>query len=238
MKRFMSALHDDRDLPRCEALGPRWQSVAATPLLEPTLRCRERRGASLAAAVKNFGRRRCPVAVLGIVWIALGLAVAPRPATAQLVAPWNAAPPLPFLQGPDLASTLRNGVQMASDLSRFTAQTATDVGRRARSPGYLMQNLAADYQNLLFQFQNLQNTFRAVAGVARQLQSARAANAAAELEAGLNIISEAFGPVQQELQAGKGNRDTVVRMCQVLNEALLEWQKELKKCSSRLGVIR
>jgi hypothetical protein len=40
------------------------------------------------------------------------------------------------------------------------------------------------------------------------------------------------------LQAGMANRDTVVRMGQVMNEALLEWQKELKKCSARLGTIR
>jgi hypothetical protein len=168
----------------------------------------------------------------------LWLAVAPLPAPAQLIAPWGGGPPLPFLQGPDLGSTLRNGAQMASDQSRFTAQFAKDMGQRARSPGYLMQNLVNDYQNLLFQFQNLQNTFRALAGVASQLQSARAANAAAELEAGLNIISEAFGPVQQEMQAGSDDRDTVIRMCSVLNEALLEWQKELKRCSSRLGTIR
>jgi pullulanase/glycogen debranching enzyme len=45
-------------------------------------------------------------------------------------------------------------------------------------------------------------------------------------------------PVQRELQAGRVNRDTIVRMCQVLDEALLEWQKELKRCSSRLGTIR
>jgi hypothetical protein len=81
-------------------------------------------------------------------------------------------------------------------------------------------------------------TFNAVADLARQLQNARSANAAAELQEGLNIIAEAFAPVQQEMQTGTVNRDTVARMCLILNEALMEWQKELKRCSSRLGSIR
>jgi len=127
---------------------------------------------------------------------------------------------------------------MASDQSRLAAQFAKDMGQRARSPGYLMQNLGNDYQNLEFHFQNLRTTFNALDELALQLQSPRAANAAAELQAGLNIIAEGFAPVQQEMQTGTLNRDTILRMCQVLNEALLEWQKELKKCSSRLGVIR
>jgi hypothetical protein len=182
--------------------------------------------------------QRGQVPVFRIALVALGLAFAPMPAPAQLVAPWNAAPPLPFLQGPDLASTLRNGAQAASDQSRRTAQTANDLSRRARSPGYLMQNLWNDFQNLEYQFQNLRGTFRALGELALQLQTPRAANAVAELDAGLNIISEAFTPVRQELQAGMANRDTVVRMGQVMNEALLEWQKELKKCSARLGTIR
>ena len=45
-------------------------------------------------------------------------------------------------------------------------------------------------------------------------------------------------PVQRELQAGTVNRDAIVPTCQVFEEALLEWQKELKRCSVRLGTIR
>ena len=175
---------------------------------------------------------------MALVLVAGWLAIAASRATAQFVAPWYPGTPLPFLQGPDLAATLRNGAQMASDQSRVTAQFAKEMSRRARSAAYEMQNFLADYQNLDYQFQHLRSTFNALQQLALQLQSPRAANAAAELEAGLNIISEAFIPMQQEIQAGAFNPDTVQRMCQALNEALLEWQKELKKCSSRLGTIR
>jgi hypothetical protein len=145
---------------------------------------------------------------------------------------------LPFLQGPTLADTLRNGAQMASDQSRVTAQFAREMSQRAQGAAYQMQNFLADYQNLEYQFQNLRITFNALGQLALQLQSPRAANAAAELESGLNIISEAFNPMQQEIQAGMFNPDTIQRMCGALNQALLEWQKELKRCSSRLGTIR
>ena len=170
---------------------------------------------------------------LALLWLTL----APLRAPGQAVSPWPAGTRAPFLQGPTLEATLRNGVQASFNQARTTAQTADEMGRRAKGVGYQRQNLWADYQNLEMQFQNLRATFHAVANLALQLRNARAANAAAELEAGLDIISEAFDPVQRELQAGTVNPDTVVRMCQVLEEALLEWQKELKRCSSRLGTI-
>ena len=157
-------------------------------------------------------------------------------AIAQLIS----APGTPssFVQGPTIADTLRNGAQASSDQARMTAQTAVEMGRRARSAGYQSQNFAADFQNLQFQFQNLRTVFSQVAAFVPQLQSPRASNAAAELDAGLNIIAEAFVPVQQQWQAGTLDRQSVVLMCEVLNEALREWQKELKKNSRRLGVIR
>ena len=232
MNQFVSASRGSKDF------GLRWQSVAATPLLQPLPAGRKRRGAALPAAVQNCGLRRCRVALIAIVLIAFGLAFSPLRTSAQIVGPWGHGAALPFLQGPTLADTLRNGAQAASDQSRVTAQFANEISQRARGAGYQMQNFSADLQNLVYQFQNLRYTFSAVGQLALQLQTPRAANAAAELEAGLNIISEAFTPMQQEMQAGTFNPDTIQRMCGAINQALLEWQKELKKCSARLGMLR
>jgi len=146
--------------------------------------------------------------------------------------------PPSFVTGPTLGDTLRNAVQATSDQARLTAQTAAEMGRRARNSTYSTQNFSTDYQNLQLHFANLRSVFGQVAALVVQLQSARAANAAAELDAGLNIIAEGFVPMQQEYQAGTFSRDTIVRCCQILNEAILEWQKELKKDSRRLGTIR
>ena len=76
---------------------------------------------------------------------ALWLAIAPLPAVAQPVSPWPVGTSPPFLQGPTLAATLRNGAQVASDQARVTAQFAREMGGRARSAGYQMQNLRNDY---------------------------------------------------------------------------------------------
>jgi hypothetical protein len=173
--------------------------------------------------------------VLGSV---IGLVLFSTHNPAQLGPAFPPGTPLPFVQGPTLIDTVRNAAQATSDQARIAAQTATEMGRRARSAGYQSQNFAADYPNLQLQFQNLRATFNLLAGIVPQLQSARAANAAAELDAGLNIIAEAFTPVEQEWAAGNLDRRTIVQMCEILNEAILEWQKELKKNSRRLGTIR
>ena len=147
------------------------------------------------------------------------------------------APPI-FVEGTSTPATLRNAVQTTSDQAKWTIQAAADMGRRAYTASYQLPDILADFQNLQGQFQNLRGNFNLAAQIASGLQSSRAANAAAELDAGLNIISEAFAPVQQEIQAGNVNRDTVASMCRVLQEALRVWQAELKRKSSRLGAIR
>ena len=170
---------------------------------------------------------------------ALWLLVAAWSASAQVVGGWPIyAPPPPFVQGPTLGATLFNAAQLTSDQARFTATAAVQMEGRARGATSRMQYFSTDYQNLQLQFQNLRGTFNQLAAWVPQLQSPRAANAVAELDAGLNIIAEAFIPVQQEIQAGTLNRNTVIRMCQVLKESLDLWRKELKKSSSRLGMIR
>lgn len=169
---------------------------------------------------------------------ALWLAAATSSARAEVVGGWPVGTPPPFVQGTTLAASVLNAAQLTSDQARVTADAAVQMGRRARGAAYLMQNFSTDYQNLQYQFQNLRATFNMLADWVAQLQSARAANAVAELDAGLGIISEVFAPVQQELEAGTVNRNTVIRMCQLLKETLDLWQRELKKNSSRLGMIR
>jgi len=173
-----------------------------------------------------------------LVILILGLPVASPRLAAQVIPGWPVGEPPPFVQGPNLAATLRNAAQATAGQARLARQAAADMGRRARSATYQMQNFWPDYQNLQFQFQGLRSTFNLLGQQVIQLQLPRAANAAAELDAGLNIIAEAFAPVQQEIQAGMVNRDTVIRMCRALELALQEWEKELRKNASRLGTIR
>jgi hypothetical protein len=170
--------------------------------------------------------------------LAATVLIAVLPAMAQVIPGYPIGAPPVFVQGASTPATLRNAVQDTSDQARWTMRAAADMGRRAYTASFQLQNVLADFQNLQGEFQNLRGSFNLAAQIASGLQSTRAANAAAELDAGLNIISEAFGPVQQEIQTGSVNRDTVASMCRVLQEALQLWQAELKRKSSRLGAIR
>ena len=170
---------------------------------------------------------------LAMLWL-----VAASPAAAQVLPGYPVGAPPVLVQGTSVAASLRNAVQVTADQCRRTSQFAQQMGRRVYTGSYQMENLAADYQALQLEFQDLRLSFNLVAQQAQQLPSPRAANAAAELQAGLDIISEAFAPVQQEIQMATVNRDTVASMCRVLQEALQVWDRELKKKSSRLGLIR
>src|SRR5262249_4265000 len=91
--------------------------------------------------------------------LVLALALAASPAPAQVIGGWPVGMAQPIVQGPDLASTLRNAIQATSDQARLIIQSSTDIGRRARSSAYQMQNLTTDFQTLQFQFQSLRATF-------------------------------------------------------------------------------
>lgn len=177
--------------------------------------------------------RRIPSVFRLAALLASGLTLATSSGPAQ-VSGWPDNAP-PFLQGPTPAATIQNGVRACSAQCRVVAQAASEMARRAQSAAYLPQNFSTDYQNLQNQFQNLQATFAAVSAIVSQIQSAGAANAAAELDSGLTIIAEAFAPMNQDMQSGTMNRDTIVRCCQVLREALNLWGQELTKNSARLA---
>ena len=73
--------------------------------------------------------------------------------------------------------------------------------------------------------------------IALQLGRPRASNAVAELDAGLSIIGELFPFMEGQFNAGTLDRNTIVRTCRSLADAMREWERELKKNSSRLGLV-
>jgi hypothetical protein len=62
------------------------------------------------------------------------------------------------------------------------------------------------------------------------------ANDLAELDAGLDIIQEAFLIFENDIANGRSNSSALRSMCQVLNQATPLWMKELNRVSSRLRV--
>ena len=73
--------------------------------------------------------------------------------------------------------------------------------------------------------------------LALQLGRPRADNAVAELDAGLNIITELFTFLENQFNVGPLDQKTIVCTCRALDETMREWEREMKKNTSRMGVV-
>ncbi len=62
------------------------------------------------------------------------------------------------------------------------------------------------------------------------------ANDLAELDAGLDIIQEAFSGYQDDVAGGRSTGVALRGMCQVLNQTMGLWLQELNKNCARLRV--
>lgn len=167
--------------------------------------------------------------------VLLAVAVATAAALAQWPPGW--APPPPTLSGATLGDNIRNTVRSTSAAADAVRRSTRDWQNRVSYMGYQGSYYQQDYANLWFQFQNLRSQFNVLAALANQVGKAGASNAAAELDNGLNIISELFTYLQNQSAAGALDRATVARVCRAMDQALGEWQGELNRCSSRMNLI-
>jgi len=164
--------------------------------------------------------------------VLLTLLLAPRPTG------WTQYPGVPPpLAGSTLGQNLRNAAAAVQTQVTALRNAADNWTRRAQSANYGDADLRRDYDNVLWQFQNLRNQFNYLGQLALQLGRPRADNAVAELEAGLNIISELFVFLQEQYAAGTLDRATVERTARLFQRAIREWELELRRNTSRLGIV-
>ena len=169
-----------------------------------------------------------------IALVLLCLVPPPPHAWTQYVQYPGAAPPA--LTGSTLGQNLRNAAA-ATHSQAAVVQSAADNWRlRAGSAGYTDAQFQQDFMNIQWQFQQLRTQFNWLGELALQLGRPRADNAAAELDAGLNIIAELFVFLDQQFATGTLDHNTVVRTAGVFQDAIREWDNELRKNSSRLGL--
>jgi hypothetical protein len=102
---------------------------------------------------------------------------------------------------------------------------------------YRTEQFQADFTNMQLQYQALRQQFNGLASLALQLGTPRANNSVAELDAGLNIIAELLTFLQGQFNANTLDQRTIVRTCRALEDAMREWDRELKKSSSRIGLV-
>jgi len=148
--------------------------------------------------------------------------------------PW---PSPPAVTGSTLGTNLRNAAAATHMNAGLVRQVAQDWGRRAGWPSYRDENFRLDYANSQRQFFVFRQQFNVMGNLALQLGRPRADNAVAELDAGLNIIAELFTFLENQYNAGTLDQKTIVRTCRALDETMREWERELKKNTSRMGVV-
>jgi hypothetical protein len=149
--------------------------------------------------------------------------------------PWT--PPPAALTGPTLGASLRNAAAATLAQAENVTRMADDWARRANSGSYNIDQFQRDFATLQTQFQMLRNQFNGLGSLAFQLGNPRANNAVAELDAGLNIIAELSDFLASQFNAGSLDRQTITRTCSAFADAMGEWQRELRKNSSRLGFV-
>lgn len=144
--------------------------------------------------------------------------------------------PQQYLVGPTPAATLRNAAAATDTQANILIKAAYDWGRRAGWANYGAAQFQPDFAYSQMQFWTLRQHFNAAGNLALQSGRARANNAVAELDAGLNTIAELYSFLQEQFNAGTLDNKTLVRTCRVLEDAMKVWQRELKKNSSRIGL--
>ena len=99
---------------------------------------------------------------------------------------------------------------------------------------------AGSYQNgyglLSQQFQEVRNQYAGFKGTLTPWQSGYGGNRLADLDAGLDIIQEAFGYYQTAVANGQPASHAFNNLKQVLNRALGVWGQEFKQVCSQVRV--
>ena len=146
---------------------------------------------------------------LAMLWVSVVYAQAQWP---------SATPTTPMAQ--------RNALNLVLNrVNWFQNATRTTSSYRGSGYGILVQQ----FQAVRDQYSGLKSTLNP-----QQLNSG--ANQLAELDAGLDIIQEAFTDYQTAVANGQSSFSAFANMCQVLNRAMGVWTQELKQDCRQMRV--
>ncbi|HZR17416.1 MAG TPA: hypothetical protein VFE51_08820 [Verrucomicrobiae bacterium] len=91
-----------------------------------------------------------------------------------------------------------------------------------------------NYDLILHQFQKTREAYAAFKATLTPDQLNSVANELAELDAGLDLLQEAFAEYQTDVSAGRTRNAAFQSMCHVLDKAAGLWLEELNKLAKRL----
>jgi len=154
-------------------------------------------------------------AALGL-WVSLAVLLA-NMVSAQ--AQWPFAPPTTPMAQRNAMNLVINQVNWFQNATR----TASSVA-------------GGGYGVLVQQFQAVRDQYAGFKSTLTPQQLTSGANQVAELDAGLDIIQEAFGDYQAAVANGQSSASAFRNLCQVLNEAIGVWVQEFKQDCRQLRV--
>ena len=163
----------------------------------------------MSAFLKRFNR-------LGMIGLWLGLVAG---APLLVFAQWQFSAPAT----PDAQRNALNGVRSQVNWLQNATRTASNYGPQG-------------YGNVLQQFEALRDAYNGLKQTLNPQQLAQGANDLAELDAGLDIIQEAFANYQEAVSAGQPVNSALRDMCQVLGQTSRIWLQELNKRCAGLRV--
>jgi hypothetical protein len=135
--------------------------------------------------------------------------------------PWGMEPP----RTPGAQRNSQNTVQAQVNWLQNATRTAPNYG-----PG--------GYGLLLQQFEMLRDSYAGFKQTLSPRQLDYGANDLAELDAGLDIVREAFSNYQEEITDGRSGALATQNLCSVLRQATALWFQEFKQTCNRLRVGR
>ncbi len=94
----------------------------------------------------------------------------------------------------------------------------------------------AGYGLLAQEFQAVRDQYTALKATLTAQQLVSGTNQLAELDAGLDIIQQAFTDYRTQVASGQSSDTALADMCQVTNEALGVWAQKLKQVCRQLRV--
>ena len=130
---------------------------------------------------------------------------------------------IPMETSPGAQRTAMGAVRSQVDVLRNSTRTARHL-------------VNGGYEMVWQQFQSLRNAFTGLTMSLNPRQAALGANDIAELNAGLDILQEAFTNYQNDVASGRSPDAALNDMCQVLYQASGVWLREFNQDCSRLGV--
>ncbi len=132
--------------------------------------------------------------------------------------------PMPVPTTPAAQRNAMNAVRNQVDWLQNATRTAANFGPQGGS------------QNLWQQFQSLRGAYAEFKQTLSPQQLNQGANSLAEIDAGLDIIQQAFSNYEEDLAGGRPATTALRDLCQVLREGSRVWWQELNRCCSRLRV--